>query len=102
MSEMAFGESLRQTLSGRLQLRFCLLSQRTISAAKPRRIRKLSRIALAGGNTQNNGSLGECDEFCQRLHFHLFHHSLTMGLDGSLGGTEGIADLLVGLAAHDE
>src|SRR5216110_651152 len=47
-------------------------------------------------------ALRDRDQFCQRLHFHLLHYLMAMRLDGTLGRSQFMGDLLVELAAHDE
>src|SRR5437667_5461459 len=47
-------------------------------------------------------ALRDRDQFCQRLHFHLLHYLMAMRLDGTLGRSQFMGDLLVELTAHDE
>ena len=42
------------------------------------------------------------DQLCQRLHLHLLHDLLAMRLDGALGRSELMGDLLVQSAAYDK
>ena len=51
---------------------------------------------------QNADPLGQRNQLGQALSLHLLHHHAAMGLDGPLGRSQRVADLLVEFAANDQ
>ncbi|MET4036259.1 hypothetical protein ABMB68_007463, partial [Bradyrhizobium sp. RT4a] len=51
---------------------------------------------------QNADPLGHRNQLGQALSLHLLHHHVAMGLDGALGRSQRVADLLVEFAANDQ
>src|SRR6202000_652207 len=50
--------------------------------------------------SQDANPLGDRNQLSQRLHLHLFHDLVAMGLDGAFRSTELYRDLFVDLAAN--
>ncbi|MET4520118.1 hypothetical protein ABIB81_009477 [Bradyrhizobium sp. I1.7.5] len=51
---------------------------------------------------QNADPLGQRNKLGQALSLHLLHHPVAMGLDGPLGRSQRVGDLLVEFAANDQ